>query len=121
MKSFVLASPIAILLVGCQSVSDRPIQNVNERLATHGVYAVSPIRSETDINEMQQRVQTLLGTNLTVDSAIEVALLNNRELHATLEELGIAEADLIQAGLPRNIELAGSWRFPNEPTPYDNV
>lgn len=73
------------------------------------------------MNQMQVRVQSLITTNLTVDSAIQIALLNNRELHATLEELGIAEADLIQAGLPRNIELAGSWRFPNEPAPYNNV
>jgi outer membrane protein, heavy metal efflux system len=120
-KSFALASPIAILLVGCQSISDRPIQKVNDHLANHGAYAVSPVRSESDMDQMQERVQALITTNLTVDSAIQIALLNNRELHATLEELGIAEADLIQAGLPRNIELAGSWRFPNEPTPYNNV
>lgn len=121
MKSPLLASPIAILLVGCHSLSDRPIQKVNERLANHGGYSVQPIRSENEMSEVQQRVHALLQTNLTVDSAIQIALLNNRELHATLEELGIAEADLIQSGLPRNIELSGSWRFPSEPTPYNNV
>ena len=35
-------------------------------------------------------------------SAVQVALLNNRGLQATYAELGIAEADVVQAGRLRN-------------------
>ena len=35
---------------------------------------------------------------LSVDDAVQVALFNNRGLQATFQELGIAEADLVQAG-----------------------
>ena len=35
---------------------------------------------------------------LTADDAVQVALLNNRGLQASFQELGIAEAELVQAG-----------------------
>ena len=44
----------------------------------------------------------LLARPLTADSAVRLALLNNRALQASFAELGIAEADLVQAGRLRN-------------------
>jgi outer membrane protein TolC len=44
----------------------------------------------------------LLSQPLTAETAVQVALLNNRNLQASLAELGIAEADLVQAGRLRN-------------------
>ena len=52
------------------------------------------------------RVDTLLQAPLTADAAVEVALINNAGLQARLADLGIAEADLVQAGTPRNPVLA---------------
>ena len=120
MKALLVSWPVLALLVGCASVSERPLERVNAIIG-EGDAHVRAIRSEKDLAEVELRVHSLLGTNLTLEAAIQIALLNNRELHARLEEVGIAEAGWIQAGLLRNIELAGSWRFPNEPTPYDNV
>jgi cobalt-zinc-cadmium efflux system outer membrane protein len=57
----------------------------------------------TDLDkEAAQKMQSLLKEKLTIDSAIQVALLNNRELQATYSELGVAQADLVQAGLLKN-------------------
>jgi cobalt-zinc-cadmium efflux system outer membrane protein len=56
-----------------------------------------------------------LKTNLTASTAVTVALLNNRSLQAGFEEIGISQADLAQASRLQNIEIAGSWRFPNRP------
>jgi outer membrane protein TolC len=50
----------------------------------------------------QARVSELLKGPLSVDSAVEVALLSNRDLQAQLANLGIAEADLVRAGRLRN-------------------
>jgi len=50
----------------------------------------------------RQAVRTLLATDLDVEGAVQVALLNNRSLQATFEEIGIAQADLVQSGLLRN-------------------
>lgn len=47
-------------------------------------------------------VVKLLAEPLSVDAAVQVALLNNRGLQATYSELGIAEADLVQASRLRN-------------------
>lgn len=42
---------------------------------------------------------------LTIDAAVRLALLNNRELRATLREVGVARGQLEQAGLLPNPEL----------------
>jgi cobalt-zinc-cadmium efflux system outer membrane protein len=57
-------------------------------------------------------VQGLLQDTLTADGAIQVALLNNRDLQAVYAELGVAQADLVQAGLLKNPVFDGAVRFP---------
>lgn len=47
-------------------------------------------------------VRALLARPLTVDAAVDLALLNNAALKASFDQLGIAEADLVQAGRLRN-------------------
>ncbi|MDE2217377.1 MAG: TolC family protein [Planctomycetota bacterium] len=56
-------------------------------------------------------VRSMLQRELTVDEAVQIALLNNRSLQAIYEELGIAQADVVQAGLLRNPTLFASFRF----------
>ncbi len=57
-------------------------------------------------------IERLLSHQLQLDEAMQIALLNNPRIQASFEELGIAQADLIQAGLFRNPMLAGFVRFP---------
>ncbi len=59
-----------------------------------------------------QRVQKLLVEPLDVNRAVQVALLANRGLQATYEELSLAQADLVQAGLLSNPVVGGSLGFP---------
>ena len=47
---------------------------------------------------IQQRVSQLLASPLSVDDAVQVALLNNQGLQATFYELGISESEFVQAG-----------------------
>ena len=58
-------------------------------------------------------VRTLLKKPLTVKSAVQIALLNNRELLATFEDVGVSAADLREAGLWRNPSFDLSVRFPD--------
>lgn len=44
------------------------------------------------------QVAALLGHSLSAEDAVQIALLNNRRLQGAFEELGISEADLVQAG-----------------------
>ena len=55
-------------------------------------------RSDADQDSTARRVSELLSKPLSVDDAVQVALLNNRGLQATFQELGITEAEVVQAG-----------------------
>jgi len=57
-------------------------------------------------------VRSVLAKTLTAETAVEVALLNNRKLQALYEELSVAQADLVQAGLLRNPTIHAEVRLP---------
>jgi cobalt-zinc-cadmium efflux system outer membrane protein len=61
------------------------------------------------------RVRELLQGELTADKAVAVAMTNNPRLQATLAELGIARADLLQASVVRNPLFEAEIRFPRDP------
>ena len=61
--------------------------------------------------EVEQRIDTLLQDELTPEAAVQIALFNNRSLQATFARLGIAQADLVQAGLLPNPVVHFAWRF----------
>lgn len=87
------------LLAGCASFSTdagfAPVQQTaKERLGKDLLLS----RTETDRDSIDRRVAELLAAPLTVDAAVQVALLNNRGLQAGFQELGITEAERVQAG-----------------------
>jgi outer membrane protein TolC len=57
-------------------------------------------------DSIRSAVKELLASPLSVDNAVQAALLNNPGLQATYAELGIAEADLVQAGRMTNPHFA---------------
>lgn len=61
-----------------------------------------------------ERLDELLKKRLTVDDAVQIGLLNNRELQAVYSELGVAQSDLVQAGLLSNpiFDAAIKWPMP---------
>lgn len=71
------------------------------------------LRGGPEDAEASRAVQMLLRHQLSADNAVQIALLNNRALQANFEEIGISQADLVQAGLLSNPTFAASWRFPD--------
>ncbi len=69
--------------------------------------------------QAQAAVASLLSRPLTSDSAVQVGLLNNHNLQATYEELGIAQADLVEAGLLKNPVFSFQRRFPGQAAEID--
>src|SRR4030066_1484569 len=63
-------------------------------------------RDDRQRESVQATVKKLLASPLSVDDAVQVALLGNPGLPATYAELGIAEADLVQAGRMANPHFA---------------
>src|SRR5580693_1568187 len=60
-------------------------------------------------------VRLLLRKPLTVESAVQIALFNNRSLQATFEEIGLSTADLIEAATIPNPKIDLAIRFPDRP------
>ena len=61
---------------------------------------VVKIRGQAEAAEAQARVAALLAKPLSAEAAVQVALLNNRGLQAAYNELGISEAQMVEASLP---------------------
>ena len=55
-------------------------------------------RQPADQGRLDARVARLLAQPLDMNAAVQVALLNNRGLQAAFAELGITEAEVVQAG-----------------------
>ncbi|TFW36154.1 TolC family protein [Massilia horti] len=99
-RNIKVASAVVALavLAGCASVSkDGGIGDVG-RLTQSRIGQDAPLAREIDAKE----VEALLAKPLSAESAVRVALLHNQALKASLAELGIAQADLAQAGRLRN-------------------
>src|SRR3989304_2640033 len=62
--------------------------------------------------EAAEKVRSLLKGRLTVDESVQIALLNNRDLQAIYSDLGVAQADLVQAGLLSNPVFNAGVFFP---------
>ncbi|HEX2831044.1 MAG TPA: TolC family protein [Burkholderiales bacterium] len=96
-----------VLLTACASFSpdngfDSVKNAVNQRTSAEPRWA----RTDAERGEVRQAVTSLLGQPLTADAAVQIALMNNRGLQATYSDLGIAEADLVQAGRLPNPRFA---------------
>ena len=110
-----LAVSALAFLAGCASVNPKPaFEGVQKTVADRTGQAAEWARTAPEAAALEERVATLLKDELTLERAVQVALLNNPCLQATFEELGVSQADLAQAGLPENPELSGFLRFPSE-------
>ncbi|MDZ4193112.1 MAG: RND transporter, partial [Pseudomonas sp.] len=80
----------ALLLAGCAGFSQDsgfdPVQQSAERqLDKQLLWA----RDEAGRSQIEARVAELLAEPLSLDAAVQLALLNNRGLQASFDELGI--------------------------------
>ncbi len=90
---------LAALLGGCATLAPEAAIEPVQRSAQARLGAELPVaRSDADQARITQRVAELLAAPLSADSAVQIALLNNRGLQARLQDLGIADADRVQAG-----------------------
>lgn len=110
MKSLVPFAALA--LSACASVSPKPgFDDVGKLVKERSGAAVYWDQGTPADDEVRARVAELLKGTLTPESAVQVALLRNQGLVATYEELGIAQADLVSAGLLKNPTLSGRLGF----------
>ena len=88
---------------GCAAFSpDGGMAVVNGIVAPELKSEVVKVNGEDVAGEAHARAAHLLGSTLSADGAVRVALLNNKGLQASYNELGIAEAAMVEASLPPN-------------------
>lgn len=109
--SISVTAAAASLLLGCETT--RPTAEfrqaadiVSERTGVTEIYDPEVER------EIAGRVAGLLSNSVTIDQAVQIALLNNRQLHAAFLNIGVSKADLVQSGLLTNPNLSLAFRFP---------
>ncbi len=95
----IAAVTVLVVLTGCTTFSkdggfDTVSTTASQRLGKDAVL----VRTDENRSAVARRTQELLSRPLSMDDAVQIALLNNRGLQASYSDLGIAEADLVQAG-----------------------
>lgn len=89
----------AIPLSGCAGFSkDGGFDDVAGATRAHLGKEVKWPRTDAEQAKVAAEVAALLAQPLSADDAVQIALLNNRGLQASFEELGVSEADLVQSG-----------------------
>lgn len=79
---------------GMTDVSDVTSRTINKDVAF--------VRSAEGAAAVDARVRQLLSRTLSLDAAVQIALLNNKGLQAAYNELALAETDLVEQSLPPN-------------------
>ena len=99
-RAFLLLITLAALGAGgCTSFTqDGGFNAVADGARRHLAAEVQWPRTSQEQAKVDARVAALLEHPLSAEDAVQIALLNNRLLQGAFEELGISEADLVQAG-----------------------
>ena len=101
--SHVAALLSALALSGCATFSpDNGMSVVAGVAGTTIKKDVVAVRNDEQAGSAKDATQRLLRHPLTVDTAVQVALLNNKGLQASYNELALAEADMVEQSLPPN-------------------
>lgn len=110
-----LLAVFLLMAAGCAVPDAGPTfrRGVGRLAAERTGAAVRWARTPEEQAQTDAAVRALLSKKriLTADAAVRIALLHNRALQAEFEEVGVRQAEFVQAGLLKNPEFAGSARF----------
>ncbi len=96
-----LAATLA--LAGCSTLDPQAaVQPLQQQAQARYGAELQVSRSDADQARITERVDALLRTPLSADSAVQIALLHHRGLQARLQGLEIADAERVQATRLRN-------------------
>jgi outer membrane protein, heavy metal efflux system len=112
-RTMVLVAISGLALLGCATVDPQPQWQKVETIAKERTEGrVLWQRTEADAETIRNQVNGLLAKGLSRQDAVRVALMNNKRLQASFERVGIAQSDLVQAGLLSNPTLDVFLAFP---------
>lgn len=101
---------LPLLLSACTAAlsPDGGMGKVNTEVTSELAFASSKVVTEADEVAVRGQVKAILTGTLSAEEAVQLALLNNRGLQAAYNELGISEADYVEASsLPNPVLSIG--------------
>src|SRR5262245_3797694 len=115
-KTFVSAALLLFALAPMLQARDQDVFAPVEQAARERSRSIVTWQREQKAREQTLAgVRRLLRAPLNPTAAARIALLNNQGLQATFEEIGLAQADLIEARTVPNPRLELLARFPDKP------
>jgi cobalt-zinc-cadmium efflux system outer membrane protein len=116
------ATPMVLLLAaGCVVPPRAGFDDVEKTLAGRTEHRMHWNQGTDDDRRVADETRRLLQNELTAATATQIALFNNPQLQATYERLGVAQAEVVQAGLLRNPSLSLHWGFRFGETGLDEI
>ncbi len=107
--------PLVLAIFGCAQVpKEAGFNDVEEFVGRRVGYRLHWDRGTEADRGVEKAIEALLESKLTPEAAVQIALLNNPNLQAIYEELGITQADVVEAGLLENPVVFGQARWPNK-------
>ena len=107
-----ITTSLVLLALSGSSLRAETFRRVQEEVSERTGVEVRWEKEMASREETSVIVQRLLRRPLTVSSAVRIALLNNRGLQATFEDVGIAQADVIEAVTLPNPSVDFDVEFP---------
>ncbi len=101
----VRAAAVALLSLtaACATVSAERVQSdIAEKVDARTSQGVDWSIGSPEDQKVRDAVRKMLADELTLEKAVAIALVNNRDMRARLAQAQVARADLIQAGLLDN-------------------
>ncbi|MGH8501789.1 MAG: TolC family protein [Gammaproteobacteria bacterium] len=104
---------IACVATGCAVIPEKPgFKDVAHMVTKRTGQRIEWTRGGPEDRAVSRAIDEMLAAELDAGEAVQIALLNNRELQATYEDLHLAQATLVQAGLLNNPVFTTGIGFP---------
>lgn len=113
--SFVGMMILAVGLSGCSAVAVDPqagFPEVSQLVSERAGQQITRTPGAEETPPALEAIKARLQDGLSEEEAVQIALLNNRDLQALYGRLGIAQADLVQASLLHNPVADVTTGFP---------
>jgi cobalt-zinc-cadmium efflux system outer membrane protein len=106
---------LVLLIAGCAQVpKEAGFNDVKDLVGQRVDYNIHWNQQTGADLEVEKTIAELLKEELTPEASVQIALLNNPNLQALYEDLGVTQADVVEAGLLENPVIFGQARFPSK-------
>ena len=120
MRRLLLVLSVTLIAFGCTRHQPADNGQVSSTIATRIDKYVEWYQGCPD-DQINCSIQYLLENEISPEAAIQIALLKNPKVQSIFEELGIAHADLVEAGLLSNPDFSLEVRYPHKKNLVTNI